>query len=64
MAHAIGVAGKLKEHLAHDVELEAKPSPVVKILLDEADHQSRFAHGCPSGQGKATVARVGRSTLA
>jgi hypothetical protein len=63
MADAISVAGELPEHLTRDVELETEPPPVVEILRDEMDHRSRFAHGCSSGQGNATVARVGRSTL-
>ena len=63
MARAIGIAGELQEHLPLGAELIAEPTTVIEILLDEAYHRSRFAHGWASGQDKATAARVGRSTL-
>ena len=63
MADAVGVTGELQEHLALGAELEAQPPPIVEILLGEPDHRDRFAHGCPSGQGSATEAKAGRSTL-
>ena len=63
MARVVGIAGERPESPALEVEPHTEPMPVLEILLHQVGHRAGFPHGCSSGQGNATAARAGKSTL-